>query len=132
VSDSVVIHNNGIGIIITNATTTIACGDSINLSTTTSGIQTGPLVYAWSNGAALSHTYVSQPGNYTVTVTNSKSCSASATANVTYNNGVINTVAFTPPVGNLCEGRSYTFINHSTDTSSGWTSTWNMGDGTQV
>ena len=129
-TNSVVIQNNGIGIAISNGTTTISCGGSLNLTTTTSGIQTGPLVYSWSTGATISHVTATQPGTYTVTVTNGKGCSASASANVTYSNGVNNTVSFTPPT-TVCEGKPATFTNTSSATNN-WTATWAMGDGTQV
>jgi PKD repeat protein len=106
----------------------MACGGALLISTTTSGVQTGPLVYAWSGGAGITSSItVHQPGNYTVTVTNSKACSASANANVTYSNGATNTPSFTPP-SIICVGRVATFINTSTYIN-GWNSTWDMGDG---
>jgi hypothetical protein len=75
---------------------------------------------------------VSTPGNYTLTVTNSAGCTASATAVVTYPGNVTNTADFSVVYPNgktyFCIGVNNTIINTSANTA-GWDASWSYDGG---
>ena len=124
---SYTITPKGIGISITNATPiTISCGSNVTLLTSTTGNQQGK-AYSWSTGGTGPTLVASQPGNYVVTVTNNSGCSATATASVSYNGGITNTVNFTLPPSPNCEDKQLTFANTSSSKAN-WNFTWDFGD----
>ncbi len=126
VTDTIIIQSRGIGISFTSANPlSINCGATGQLITQLSGSQTGKS-YAWSTGATgtnVATQTVNAPGTYTVTVTNSFGCSATASAVVTYPS-VSNTpnFTFTTPV---CVGTPVTFTNTSSSTN-GWNCQWDV------
>ncbi len=124
--------SNGINVSFANPTQTLACGGSLTLAPTTSGVITGR-TYQWAPGGATTGTLpVNTPNTYTVTVTNNKGCSASASVAVAYPS-ISNTVNFTVPTNGskpyLCQNVSYTFTNTSSQKGGLWTADWNFGDG---
>jgi hypothetical protein len=127
------ITSNGITATFSNPNQTLACGGSLTLAPTTSGVITGR-TYAWSTGASSQTLVVNTPNTYTVTVTNNRGCSATASASVAYPN-VNNTVDFTLPSNSgkpyLCQNVAYTFTNNSTKQGNGWSAVWDFGDGNQ-
>lgn len=124
VSSSINIVSNAIKIRITDANPiTLTCGGSATIHSTVGGITTGK-TYLWSNGTTTANATVTTPGLYTVTVTNNKGCSATASINVNYS-GVTNNVNFTVPTGTTCQNSNATFTNTSSSTT-GWNATWDM------
>lgn len=133
------VPNRAVSINITNANPfQIACNSTNNTITTQlSGYTQGPETYAWNalGGATSNLSGVSTPGTYSVTVTNSVGCTATASVAVQYP-GVSNTAAFTAPADvnpslpglQICPVPQ-TFTNTSTYTTNGWTSLWTFGDG---
>lgn len=130
-STSVTVVNKGITAIITGGNPiTVNCGSSASLISQVGGITTGKY-YVWSTGAAgstQSVLNVTAPGVYTLTVTNSSGCSATASTAVQYPGGLSNNASFVLPTPPNCENVPLTFIN-TTPRISGWTSQWNFGDG---
>lgn len=132
-TDSFTIKIHTIGAAFNTNPVTIQCTEgatAILIPTITGSAPTTGRTYMWSNGAATLRDTVAAPGAYTVTVTNSTGCTASATVNVQYPGNVSNDVNFTRPNGNqpLCAGQSYTFVNTSSEVT-GWDATWEFGDG---
>lgn len=130
------ITSRGLNVTITNANPfTIACGSNGTLTSNVTGTQNGKN-YVWSTGTTGStafSTSVSTPGTYTLVVTNSFGCSASASVNVIYTGGVTNTVNFNIPPSPICQGRAYTYDNASTYTGGLWSATWDMkNDGSDL
>lgn len=124
---SYTVISKGIGITITNSLPiAINCGSNVTLLTSTSGNQQGK-AYSWNTTGTGPTLVVSQPGTYTVTVTNNSGCSATATASVAYNGGIANTVNFTLPPSPNCEDKQLTFTNTSTGKVN-WNFTWDFGD----
>jgi hypothetical protein len=127
--DTTVITSNGITATFSNPNPSLACGATLTLAPTTAGVQTGR-TYVWSTGATTNTLVVNTPGTYTVSVTNNRGCTASASANVTYPN-VSNTVNFTlPSTGKpyVCQNENYTFVNTSSN-KTGWNSLWSFPGG---
>jgi len=87
------VTSRGINLNITNANPlTLACGGNATITTQVSGTTTGKN-YTWSTGATgttAATIQISTPGAYSVTVTNNSGCSASASLNVQYPNGITN------------------------------------------
>ncbi len=136
--DTTTINVHSIGVTFNTNPVNLSCvaGSTVVLAPTYSGnAPTSGRTYSWSNGPTSQRDTVAAPGAYTVTVTNSSGCTASATVNVQYPGGVTNTANYTKPTNGtsyLCTGVEYTFVNTSDETSNGWTSEWNFGDGTPV
>jgi hypothetical protein len=132
-TSTLTITSNGITASFSNPNQTLACGGSLTLAPTTGGVITGR-TYNWSTGASSQTLVVNTPNTYTVTVTNNRGCSATASASVAYPN-VNNTVDFTLPSNGskpyLCQNVSYTFTNNSTKQGNGWSAVWDFGDGNQ-
>ncbi len=119
---------------------TVNCGSRATLASAISGFTQGAEVYSWSaNTGVTSSTATSAPnllpGTYSVTVTNSVGCSATATTSVQYP-GVSNSVSFQLPPDRIttatgvqwCVGDAATFVNTSQRTA-GWNANWDFGDG---
>lgn len=135
------VQSKAINITITNSPQPIEipCGGSgITISSSISGSTQGKN-YTWSTGATGANVpsiqNISSPGTYTVTVTNTAGCSATASAQVVYAGGVTNNVSFTGPSDvsptpglQVCQNSNLTFTNTSSKTN-GWNSSWNYGDG---
>jgi hypothetical protein len=85
---------------------------------TPTGTPLNPVTYLWSTGATTSSITATQSGTYTVTVTNSYGCTASANIPIT--------IVTTPPtitgITAICSGKSTTL-----STSGGGTYFWNTG-----
>lgn len=125
VSDTFTVINSGINININNANPIVlSCGSSVTITTTATGVTAGK-TYLWNNQATSQSVTTALAGPYSVTVTNNKGCSASASVNVTYNGGVTNAVNFTLPSGTICKDVAATYTNTSTSVT-GWTATWDM------
>ena len=128
---TVTVTSKGVNVNITNANPlTLTCGSNATITTQISGTTTGKN-YTWSTGAAGTTTstiQISTPGNYSVTVTNSSGCSASATLSVQYPGGLSNNVSFSNPPSPVCEDKPLTFTNNTTH-QSGWNPQWTFGDG---
>jgi hypothetical protein len=140
VTASYTLPNRAIVLSITNTNPfQIACGSTNNTITTqAAGYTQGPETYVWNalNGTQANLTGVSTPGTYSVTVTNSVGCTATASVAVAYP-GVFNTATFTPPTDvntalagiQVCPNIEQTFTNTSQSTANGWTSLWTWGNG---
>lgn len=114
---------------------TLSCGSTTSIPCTISGYTVGAESYAWSTGPLLASptlTGVNAPGTYTVTVTNSVGCTATASTVVQYPGGLSNTVNFTVPSqagkSYICQGTDYTFTNTSSRTN-GWVASWTFPGG---
>jgi PKD repeat protein len=126
--DTVVITSNGININILGPNpVTSNCGASQTLTSQVSGITAGK-VYSWSTGSTAASISANAPGTYSVSVTNTDGCSASASVAVQYAGGLNNSVNFTPPPAPICANKTVHFTNTSSDQNNGWNYTWNMGD----
>jgi len=128
--DTTLVTSNGITATFANPNPSLACGGTLTLAPTTAGVQTGR-TYVWNTGPTTNTLVVSTPGTYTVTVTNNRGCTATASASVTYP-GVSNTVNFTLPTNGtkpyLCQNENYTFTNTSSN-KTGWNSLWTFPGG---
>lgn len=100
--------------ITTNGPTAICLSNSVTLTASNGS------AYSWSNNASTQSITVSQPGIYTVTVTQS-GCTATASQSVTVN--PLPTSFFT----HTSSGNTVTFTNASADASA---YVWDFGDGT--
>ncbi len=136
-----IIRNNGIGINFANSPYSINCGAKATAVSALSGYTAGQRSFQWDidSDPLVDSTTTSGnmggllPGNYSVTVTNSKGCQASANFSVQYNNGATNTVNFTTPdviaggAAQVCIFKPYTYVNTSSNID-GWEATWTFGD----
>lgn len=127
---NVTVANRSINITINNSNPlTINCGSTATITTAISGYTTGKFYY-WStgnSGSTLTSKSVSQPGNYSVTVTNSAGCSSSATITAQFPGGLTNIASFTVPPAPHCATIPITFTNTSQRVN-GWNYTWTYGD----
>lgn len=131
-SDTIIIASRAIGIVFTSANPlSINCGATGSITTQLSGNTTGR-IYTWSTGVTpgpnIPAQTVNAPGTYTVTITNSFGCSATASTQVVYPS-VTNTASFTYSTP-VCVGTPVTFTNTSTSTNN-WGAQWDvLGNGT--
>lgn len=130
VSDTFVVTSGGIAVRITNTSPIdLNCGQKVTIASQVSGSILGR-DFSWSNGQSgisISDITDTVAGTFTVTVTNSNECSATASVVVDYV-GTTNRVSFTEPTQGLWAGCPLTFVNTSTYYSNGWEGTFN-GDG---
>lgn len=125
-SSSYVISNNAINMTIVNTNPIVrTCNESATtVITQTTGNQTGR-TFLWNTGATTPTLAVSEQGLYTVTVTNSSNCKATASINVNYAGNISNNVNFTVPA-RICQNQQATFVNTSSGKGGAWSSTWDM------
>ena len=137
----IIIRNNGIGINFANSPYSINCGAKATAVSALSGFTTGQRTFQWNldSDPLIDTTTASGnmggllPGNYSVTVTNSRGCQTSANFSVQYNGGVANTVNFTTPdvipqgALQVCINVPYTYTNTSSN-KNGWNASWSFGD----
>ena len=130
---SYVTVNSTLGISLATPTYTIPCTNSANpypLTTTRTG-DLGGAVYTWSTNvygsqSAANSTFFN-PGTYSVTVTNSSGCTATASEVAAFASGANQTPSFTVPA-TICQGLPFAYMNTSSDTT-GYSSHWNFGQG---
>jgi hypothetical protein len=136
-----IVKNNGIGVNFANSPYSVNCGAKANAVSALSGYTTGQRTFQWNidTDPLVDSTTTSGnmggllPGNYSVTVTNSKGCQSSASFSVQYNNGVANNVNFTTPdviaggAAQVCINLPYTYNNTSSN-KDGWEASWAFGD----
>lgn len=112
----------GIDVNVTPSDTSIACGDSIDLSATSTGYTQG-VNFDWNNNVTGAINANVKDGQFKVTASNGKGCSSTASTNVSVQ-GVSQSLSFEYP-DTVCVGQSVQFTNTSTFTSD-WTFTWTV------
>ena len=108
-----------------NPTAATCAGNNGSITGAASG-GTAPYTYSWSHNAGLNSPNATglSPGSYTVTVTDARGCTRTATATITQNGTVTSTFTYN---GNQClTGNSFTFTNTGT---TGVTNSWDFGNG---
>lgn len=122
INKTVIIKSNGINV-NAGADQTISCGTTANLLASSTGVTAGAS-YKWSNSGPTTAAYTGvTAGIYSVTVTNTKGCTATDVVEVKYP-GVTQSVGFSIP-NPVCVSATYpaTFPNTSAK-KSGWNWTW--------
>lgn len=121
-----VVSNNAISISISNPNPIVrTCNESSNTIVTVTGMNQTGKTYLWSNNATTPTLSVNEQGTYTVTVTNSSGCKATASITVNYAGNISNNVNFVVP-SLICQNKSATFTNSSSGVGGAWVPTWDM------
>ncbi len=100
-TDTIILNNPNPQALIVPANPNICSGASVTLTCNTAGT-----TYLWSTGGATNSITVSNPGTYTVTVTQASGCVSTGTATV---NVAANPVPNITGVTSICQGTTTTF-----------------------
>ncbi|MCW5906854.1 MAG: T9SS type A sorting domain-containing protein [Chitinophagales bacterium] len=111
VTASATVASTPVAINVTASATSSTCGANTGTTTSSTNDGFGPYTYAWSNGGSTQNLSNLGAGNYTVTVTDSKGCTGTASASVTTPNGPSATSAVTDV---LCNGGSTGHVDVAT------------------
>ncbi len=116
--------NSSNGPTVTTASVNTTCGESNGTAAATASGGTSPYTYLWSNGASTSSATNLAAGTYTVTVTDSKSCSTTESVTIVTSTAVSATVSSTNETNLLSNGTATVTASGGT---SPYTYLWSNG-----
>lgn len=102
------------------------CGTSASASPSGG---TGPFTYLWSNGSTIASISNLATGTYSVTITDSKNCTASGSVSVTQSSGFALNTSSTSPACGVCDGTATATPSGGTGP---FTYLWSNGQTTQT
>ncbi|MBL7892995.1 MAG: hypothetical protein JNL63_10220 [Bacteroidia bacterium] len=111
---------------ISITTTGTQCNNANGTATATVSGSTGPYTYSWSNGTTSQNGNINllAAGTHTLTVTDSKGCTQTATANVAPSTSPVDPSFTQSPNGTVCIGTNVNFTNTGTPPGTGITYNW--------